>query len=291
MPPKPQLTHFLCIPLVNTSSKTQLQASLQHFTSEATSPDDDPRARLPLKAIRPLGTLHLTLGVMNLSTQERVDAALACLQSPDLQKLLQKSSSICSASKRPAGPAAARSYTMESIQDPNMEPPTASEEAAPPALSSLTDDLNLEPVLDPLTINLIGLSPIQRPSSTSVLYIAPQDPTSRLYPFCLAIRSAFIAVGLVMLEARPLLLHTTIVNTIYAKDRSSRTSTSGHGKDRKGGRTIDASELIKKYENFVWAENVRVEKLSICQMRAKKILEDAIVIGEEYVEMGSVALP
>ncbi|KAJ5054158.1 uncharacterized protein L3040_000440 [Drepanopeziza brunnea f. sp. 'multigermtubi'] len=90
MPPKPpsaRLTHFLCIPLVTAASKPQLQSALSAFTSKASSPND-PLARIPEKAIRPLGTLHLTLGVMSLLTPERIEAALAVLRTLNLQEIL-----------------------------------------------------------------------------------------------------------------------------------------------------------------------------------------------------------
>lgn len=89
MSPRPQLTHFLCLPLITPASQPQLQASLSKFKDSVTTtktrelPDG-----IPEKAVRPLGTLHLTLGVMSLSTPERVDSAIRLLKELDLSVLL-----------------------------------------------------------------------------------------------------------------------------------------------------------------------------------------------------------
>lgn len=66
-------------------------------------------------------------------------------------------------------------------------------------------------------------------------------------------------------EDRPLLLHATIINTIYVKTR--------HGR---GGRkherlTLDARDIISRYDDCVWIEHMPVHKLAICRMGAKKI--------------------
>src|SRR5438874_5519918 len=101
-PPKAPLTHFLCLPLATSTSTPHLSSSLQKFASsysyplpptsapshESTStPSRDPGSPSPpptlppapfgQKAVRPVGTLHLTLGVMNLQAPERVEAALS----------------------------------------------------------------------------------------------------------------------------------------------------------------------------------------------------------------------
>lgn len=106
MPPRtspPRLTHFLCIPLVTNTTLPQLRASLQAFRNDAestltfntrgqgsSSSSNAPPPNLD-RAIRPLGTLHLTLGVMSLLTEERVNSALSLLQSLDIPALFRKS--------------------------------------------------------------------------------------------------------------------------------------------------------------------------------------------------------
>ena len=140
----------------------------------------------------------------------------------------------------------------------------------------------------PLVISLTGLEPMHTPSSTSILYTSPLDYTSRLYPFCLALQTAFVEAGFLVPDTRPLRLHVTIVNTVYAKEKSARRKGGGHGKDRKGVVSLDARELLERCEGFVWAEEVRLERVSICEMGAKKVEEGEEV---EYFEVGSVELP
>ncbi len=101
---KPPLTHFLCLPLLTPTSTPQLQASLAHLKSviEALQPATEganvtagaqtrpPRSRplVPPAAFRPLGTLHLTLGVMSLKEPARLRGALQLLEDLDLEALL-----------------------------------------------------------------------------------------------------------------------------------------------------------------------------------------------------------
>ncbi|KAI9745384.1 MAG: hypothetical protein M4579_007647, partial [Chaenotheca gracillima] len=122
-PHKPPLTHFLCLPLVTPASRAQFLTSLHRFSndvsahlspstsadstpampehdgggvkiptsatsSETTNPAGSMHAKLG-RAIRPLGTLHLTLGVMSLPDQAGVDRAVELLRSIDLREMLR----------------------------------------------------------------------------------------------------------------------------------------------------------------------------------------------------------
>ena len=87
-------------------------------------------------------------------------------------------------------------------------------------------------------------------------------------------------------ETRPMKLHATVVNTIYAREAKS-------GKKRwgKGSGKFDARELVERYREFEWARDVRMEKVSICEMGAKKVLEGEVVVDQVYTEVASVPLP
>jgi len=253
MPPRPsppRLTHFLCIPLVTSTSKVQLQASLSTFREDVTenrTPEN--LDGIPKKAVRPLGTLHLTLGVMSLLTQERVDSALTLLRSLNLKDMLFNSKPVPAEGSKDVGKAKGRG-------------PSESE---------------------PLKITLRGLVSMHTPSQTSILYAKPVD-NDHLQLFCLKLREAFAAVDLLVPDTRPLLLHATIVNTIYIP--GIRGKGSGHGKST-AKLTVDAREILERYEDFEWMSDVRVEKVAICRMGAKK-LEDGC---EEYVVEGAVQMP
>ena len=138
----------------------------------------------------------------------------------------------------------------------------------------------LEPGALPFTTSLSGLHSMHSPSSTSILYAAPDDPTSRLQNLCIAIREAFTSAGLLIQEERPLLLHATIVNTLYDRLRK--------GQPRK---CVDAMELIVKYAGFEWVKDVRIERVSVCKMGARKIMLEGVVVDEQYEELCHVDLP
>lgn len=63
------------------------------------------------------------------------------------------------------------------------------------------------------------------------------------------------------------------------------------GKRRKQAVQFDARDLLERYVDFEWARDVKVEKVAICEMGAKKMLDEkGEVVGEEYTEIASVPL-
>ncbi|EGU75290.1 hypothetical protein FOXB_14198 [Fusarium oxysporum f. sp. conglutinans Fo5176] len=180
MPPKPvraSPTHFVCIPLAG----PQLARSLAAFRTEVTNPSG---FGVPPTAVRPLGTMHLTLGVMSLK-DEGVEQASEVLKSLKLKEFL-----------------------------------------------------------------------------TSVLYAPPVDTEGILQKFCEQIKTTFQEAGLMVKEDRPLVLHATVVNTIYVKD--------GRGR-RREKLTIDARDIVSSYDDYVWLEDMPLDKVTLCRMGAKKI--------------------
>ena len=269
--PAKQLTHFLCLPLVNQHSKAQLQASLQHFSTIATAQHD-----IPPKAIRPVGTIHLTLGVMNLPTQERIDSASAYLKSLDIAMLLKN-----------AVPATLPPPSISQV--PDVKQAAAADTSVPTAVHGsdksehAIGSLELGKQSEPLIVSLTGLQSMRNSSKTSMLYTSPNDPTFRLQSFCEALGEQFTAAEFLVPEKRSLLLHATIVNTLYAKG--------GRNRHAKFNRNIDATSLLKEFEDYEWAKDIHIEKVCICQMGAKKEVVDEVVVNEEYLEIASIALP
>nr|POE65945.1 hypothetical protein CFP56_57635 [Quercus suber] len=267
-PQRPALTHFLCLPLVTAESKPQLQASLAAF-SEAVSAEDsetalDPDAALPTihpKAIRPVGALHCTLGVMSLDAQRRHEA-VSFLNTLNVAEIVRQG--------------------LDAESTPGMG------------------------VLDqPIQINLKGLQSMHTPSETSILYSAPSDPTNRLLPVCLSIQKLFQDENFLVSDDRELKLHVTIVNTIYAKSKMRKTTPrvhasssdqdsriQGHGPNAKSSLKIDATAILEKFKDFSFAENVVIDRVAICEMGAKKVLNNnGKVIAEEYTEVAHIKLP
>jgi activating signal cointegrator complex subunit 1 len=312
---KPVLTHFLCLPLVNETSLPRLEASLGEFEANIpprrrTADDHPAKPRPPLfpdAALRPLGTLHLTLGVMSLPTPERLDAALKVLQSLDLTSLLREAG----VQSRKAA-----SQTASSGMSTNNDGPDAKGDL--PSLKPVPTVSEVKP--QPLLVSLEGLHALPKARSATVLYASPVDPTSRLYPFGVLLRDKFLEAGLIegetkktstpnqderateasndysrsgpeemtiqqqnhpgaiyggaaenvgrdgshqrakrrqMPKSRPLLLHATVVNTVYVRSSrgggGNRRNKSNKGR-RHGALTFDARDIIAHYKDYYMDE-------------------------------------
>jgi activating signal cointegrator complex subunit 1 len=268
---KSPLTHFLCIPLITEASRPQLEDSLLEFKSKM----HQFVPLLPAKAVRPLGTLHLTLGVMSLAGEERLGEAIALLKSLDLGNMV--AGALEAAEELPVQ-APDMSPLVESTGVSPDIPTTPSKSSTPPPGRHADSTVATE---DPIIISLTSLHSMHSPQKTSVLYASPLDPTSRLYPFCNNLRQLFTAEGYIVPDDRPLKLHATIVNTVYAKP----------GARNQALLRIDATALMAEFEEFVWTKDVRVEEIAICKMGARKLLgEGGAVVGEEYEKVVSVGI-
>ena len=291
-PKKPPLTHFLCLPLVTPDSKPQLEASLDRFREavaikdpasasqvETQGEDVGPTPEMVVpgvhpKAIRPVGALHCTLGVMSLD-EEELQEATELLRGLDVAAMVRD----------------ARKEQADAQQPASSDRKEKSKSEAPP--SSLAKPISpppIEPAISPLTIDFKGLVSMHSPHSTSVLYSAPSDSSGRLYPFCLALQKLFAGKEFLVKDDRTLKLHATIVNTIYAKGRKDRSA--GHGPNANAPLKIDATAILERFQDFIWAKDVVLDRIAICEMGAKKMLDEkGDVIAEEYTEVASVKLP
>ncbi|KAJ5645354.1 hypothetical protein N7507_011365 [Penicillium longicatenatum] len=329
---RPPITHFLCLPLVNLTSIPQLEASIAAFKKDnppvpvagllqnyAQSSRDASRPPIPEGAIRPLGTLHLTLGVMSLPSKRRLDEAISFLRSLDLAKLMHEAEQVALRKKK------------------RNSPKPATDVARPPKH---------------LSISLESLHALPRANSATVLHASPVDSTGRLYPFCLMLRDKFLEAGFLIestgntknkepakssdpnrkqnqpgsssargtteldpyaaaltrqSKLRPLLLHATIVNTIYVRQpKPARGSSNSTTQSAKGKKTVtrfefDARKILDRYKDyyadeartvprrqavstppsasvpakpkypFVWAKTIPIDSVTICEMGAKKL--------------------
>ncbi|KAJ5093247.1 hypothetical protein N7456_009108 [Penicillium angulare] len=356
---RPPLTHFLCIPLVNSDSLPQLEESVKTFRKDyppipvadlprgqdPPSNDHVSQSLIPEGAIRPLGTLHLTLGVMSLPSQERLDQAINLLRSLDLASLMHEAERIAIQK---------RSRNHSQHHDSSKQP-----------LSQVT--------MQPMTASLESLHALPNAKAATVLYAAPVDPTDRLYPFCLALRGKFLEAGFIVGEMekpnksdqhkktdgqkagshgrsdtepqayssrhperespnalqkpsqhgvaatctpklRPLLLHATIAKTTNLRGRPKPSQGPSHApRDRNVQEriVIDAREALARYSDyhadgeraishnhatsssaphsassvparpgprpprpFLWAKDIPLDSVSICEMSAKNLAVD-----------------
>lgn len=186
---------------------------------------------------------------------------------------------------------------------------------ANPCLHGSSDVMAADPSV--LAIELVGLVGMQG-ARTSVLYAQPRDGSGRLQRFAESVRGVFVEGGFVEQEERALKLHATVVNTIYAKSggggrgktqvlqrrgggevsqsRGSGGEVGRHGEhaqgDARNWTRFDARELIDMYKDFVWAEAVHIDRVQICKMGARKIVDETTgdVVDEEYEVVAEKAL-
>ncbi|ROW06470.1 hypothetical protein VMCG_04350 [Cytospora schulzeri] len=245
-PKPPQLTHFLCIPLATATSRPQLSQALASFRDDVTRPNELGGFDLPAEAVRPVGTLHFTLGMMSFPKDEGLDRAVEMLRSLRPRELLS------------------------TVEEPVM-PGETRETVAPVA--------GAEQQQPQVLITLKGLHPMQKAEKATVLYAPPSDPHGVLHGFGEKIKTQFKEAGLLAPGDLPLLLHATIVNTIYAKGRNKH----GAGK-KKWERTVikDAQAMVDRYEDQVWMEGLPLNKIAICRMSAKPIEKDGVVVDAAY---------
>lgn len=225
--------------------------------------------------------MHCTLGVMSLD-QDRLDKAIKLLQSLDITQLLRSTNA---ADTPPGTSTVDQQQEIITPKEPlakDERPISLRRPVSPPS----AERASRAATSDPLTIDLKGLVSMHVPEKTSIVYIEPCDSSERLYPFCLALQEIFKREGILVPDDRKLKLHATLVNTIYAKGRKSQ----GHGSKANAPMKIDARALLDKYADFVWAKDVVLDRIAICEMGAKKRIENGEVVGEEYTEVASVPL-
>ncbi|KAK8087015.1 hypothetical protein PG994_001989 [Apiospora phragmitis] len=245
MPPRSPPTHFLCIPLVTSLSRPQLVSALASFSSDVTSPQS---FGVPAEAVRPVGTLHLTLGVMSFPKNEGLDRATELLKTLAPRQIL---GSIIGPQEQ--------AQALGSKDKHEGEDKDKNKDQDPP-----------DPLQPQLSVTLSGLHSMQSPPSrAAVLYSAPVDPDGTLQKFCESIKQTFQQTGIMAEADRPLLLHATILNTIYVKGEKGGGGGGRHGK-RRDRVTVDARDILDRYDEFVWMKDVPVEKVAICRMGAKK---------------------
>lgn len=81
-PSRPQLTHFLCLPLHHAAP--QLVRSLAALRHDLVTTQE----LIPSSAVRPVATLHLTLGVMSMPSPTQLQRAINFLETFNLPTLL-----------------------------------------------------------------------------------------------------------------------------------------------------------------------------------------------------------
>lgn len=194
------------------------------------------------------------------------------LRSPQLRRTLASfKADVTSHSPAGGGPLPGQAIRPPSTLHLTLGVMSLRDEGAVARAVSILRSLRLGDVLDQLrappgfSFALRGLGSTRKASATTVLYAPPDDAHGILRSFCEHVRRVFQEAGLMEDSARPLLLHATVVNTIYVSGRGPR----------RGGRRpaleIDARDLMDRYEDYVWAEDVPLRTVAICRMGAREI--------------------
>lgn len=258
MPPKPTPpTHFLCIPLVTAGSRPQLARALTAFRTDVCAPVGAGGFAVPEEAVRPVGTLHLTLGVFSLpcpagQRNEGLERAVEILKGLRLGEV----------------------WARARAQIPAMPEPGTPEEDTDKGKGKAADGTRQreEEEEEELRITLSGMHSMQPAAKAAVLYAPPVDPLGRLQAFCEEVRRAFLEAEIMTDDKRPLLLHATVVNTTYVRGAKGNKGRGGRGRSER--LTMDATGILDRYEDEVWVEEAKVESVAICKMGAKKVMID-----------------
>ena len=336
-------------------------------------PDDDPLGNtskategkfeeslkvVPSIAHRPLGTYHLTIGVMNLKEPEDFKKAEDVFNSLNLTQLLKDAEK-----GPPAQSKAGRKWDDINRAEGDGEEKTKDEvaECIPPAqtdgagaLKSLdrpisppttsktimantsksSDQMNTTFTLattfttnpqpsteappSPIHLSLLGLHTFPSPQNARVLFARPQEQhqaphqtTDRLHNFALHIEGPFRAAGLIT-QTRPLTLHATLVNMRLAvqQSRGGRKKWDAGVVDARalcrvfnefggdvgfarraedGGRDEDDDEVGQRRDTvgtdnnsreFVWASDIPIDRVALCEMGAKR--SEDLALGLVY---------
>lgn len=292
-PKKPSLTHFLCLPLVNEQSRPHLAAALDTLKASL-----EEAGTVPLAAVRPVGTLHLTLGVMALDAAH-LAAATQYLEELDLRSLLRDAGAVAEPQQVADDEALCIDLAaLVPMQAPHKtsilyaEPRDGSQRLRPFSVAlrerfverGLMVEDKRELRLHATVVNTVyakkgerqgrgrGKGKTERQARGEGVGVGEQgDDASTTVPMQEAGEQGGVPLDQKGDEAR----------TGSAGEREERAE--GHGPDAKSWLRFDARELIEKHSGVLWAEGVRIDRVQICKMGAKKIVgEDGEVVDEKY---------
>lgn len=250
---KHNLTHYICYPLVTASSRPLLQRSMGLLR------DNPASANFPSGAFVPLDTLHLNAGInMSLPTSGRFADAEKLLRSLDLNSLTTELS--------------APSFEKRSVRQKFLDiERSLSLSAAIPMTRPLPLHLTLRG-LHATPRDLLGLIPVK-------LYAQCHESTSRLRHLCNNLAIIFAAAGLydpssehpfrrnrLKTTGSPL-ENVSLIKTSFIRSAGVVPSPIQPGKlQQKPAPIIEPRELVRVFRDFVWAENIKLDRLSICPL-------------------------
>lgn len=224
--------HLLHIPLLTSQSLPRLRKSVQSFINDPLVPE------LPRAAFCHLRNFNIHIAFLNLETPDRIIAARKFLGGLDFNKILDD-------------------VTMSSVQ-------TAARTAKSPTPSLTVQIKSLYPSYRE---SVVGHKPNRDFSKCQRLFVSAVDRTSRLEKFRDAIRHLLKEAGFLedfgsgkekAYEKSHKILDLNKHNTktlVFEKGEKEEANQSL--------RTFDATETVKKYRRYQWAEEFELEKLTL----------------------------
>ena len=247
------LTHFLAIPLVTPTSKTQLSDSFKCLW------DDLSAIGVPADVIRPLGLLNVTPDIpLSLKTSEHMDKATEILRKAsvkNIQPTIHESSTSENLSRHSSGALPTFNYDSHN----SMAPPSVS-------ISRLFCRLDKDAKVASLN---------------TIVY----DPTHILRDWSLRLAHTFRAAGLSPKRHAPRTRYigAALENPFGFSDATicllkiPRSTEVIPCKWNPGRFTsprlysFDARGLLERYKNHVWIENAPLERVSICKIGLQRL--------------------
>ena len=252
-------THFLCFPLYNTRSSLQLQNLVQRLR------DDEQTVGCPQKAFRLPKSLSLPIVYFKFGTQHDLDVALEFLRSLDVCRMLRHAANIST-------------HHGTSVK-----------------VTGAADDLTGQ--VSPLSVSLSGLhSRRKNPAEENVwrVYSVPVDTTNRLQLLSIQILEDAVSARLEAMVSEMNFLRPQFLDSRRGRTKQIIVDEDGQRVEKHLQSGYELRYLIDKYKDIVLAENIPLEKLSLCRNGRVATFQGAnkeILIDEFYEEIESISLP
>lgn len=258
------MTHFLCIPLSNPSSKAQLEEFLDDFEERLLHLDEiydvrvgeesvRPCEHLFEGAIQPLDTINLNLGMMSLTTEQQVHEVTEFLKNLDMDH-------------------------VQSITESDNE--YDSEDRRPCSCNRFTVDLRI--------------SDNEWTCSHESIFCLQLDANDCLLKFCKYVQSELSHHGYLIPndEHAGDLLHAVVMDTNQARPVRVIRGRDGKKKRKGGALKVNFCSLLTLFSRDGFRmRDVHLEKLAICKIKRKKVFDDqGELVGKELDEVASIPL-
>ncbi|KAG6991006.1 hypothetical protein G7Y79_00059g091910 [Physcia stellaris] len=253
-----RLTHFVRIPLSTAGSRPQLDQAYKRVMHDVVATE----AGFESEMLVPTALLHVQLGSLSLDTPARVNAAIEHLRQLDVQSIYTQ----CLQRREKQGP-----------------------------------EFGLAEGRSEVRVKIQGLKNYSRHTDlTRCMWLwAPVIDEAKVLPtLCHEVRLSLERAGL--WQCLPYQsfrgmrdTYTRIFDSsrIYTNEDNHKPGLRPLLREKKLVKRFDATELYPKYRDFLWAQDVQLEKISLCKMGRKQIERQGEIIGQGYEEVASIPLP